>query len=271
MAAQSLVRYSYENPIETYATNVMGTVNLLEAAKKVGCSKAIVNITSDKCYENKEWEWPYRENDTLGGYDPYSNSKACAELVTSAFRNSYFKSGEYNCGLASARAGNVIGGGDWAQDRLIPDIIRSFINNTDFIVRYPHALRPWQHVLEPLQGYLQLAELLYSDPSNYAGAWNFGPEQNDVKSVDWIIMKIQQIFNKNLRIKYNSDQEKHEASLLKLDNSKAKNNLYWKQCWDLETGLLKTIEWYKGYINGEDMHIKTKEQINEYSTLLKNI
>jgi CDP-glucose 4,6-dehydratase len=268
MAAQSLVRYSYENPIETYSTNVMGTVNLLEAARIVGCSKVIVNITSDKCYENKEWQWPYRENDVLGGYDPYSNSKACSELVTSAFRNSYFNGSEYCCGLASARAGNVIGGGDWAKDRLIPDIIRSFINNTDFIVRYPQALRPWQHVLEPLHGYLQLAELLYFEPSNYTGAWNFGPEQNDVKTVDWIVKKIQQIFNKPLSVKYNSDQNKHEASLLKLDSSKAKNYLSWKQCWDLETGLLKTIEWYKSYINGEDMHKKTNEQINEYSILL---
>lgn len=268
MAAQSLVRYSYEQPIETYATNVMGTVNLLEAARIVGSSKAIVNITTDKCYENKEWQWPYRENDALGGYDPYSNSKACSELVTSAFRSSYFNTAERPCGLASARAGNVIGGGDWAKDRLLPDIIRSFLTQTDFVIRYPHALRPWQHVLEPLQGYLQLAESLCLDPKKYAEAWNFGPDEKDVKSVGWVVARAQQLWNKDLGNKYEPNQKLHEASLLKLDSSKAKSSLDWEPRWDLETALVKTMDWYRAYIEDEDMYKITHAQIEEYSNLI---
>src|SRR5579872_4247565 len=186
MAAQPLVRYSYANPVETYATNVMGTVHLLEAARQCQSVRAIVNVTTDKCYENREWHWGYRENEPMGGFDPYSNSKGCAELVTSAYRNSFFNSLNGQVGLASARAGNVIGGGDWALDRLIPDLITACIKNETLNIRYPEAIRPWQHVLEPLSGYLRLAECLYHDPVTYAEAWNFGPHDADAKPVSWI-------------------------------------------------------------------------------------
>jgi len=264
MAAQSLVRHSYDEPVETYATNVMGTVNLLESARITETGRAIVNVTSDKCYENKEWHRGYREDDALGGFDPYSNSKACSELVTSAFRNSFYNKDKYTCGLASARAGNVIGGGDWANDRLIPDIIRSLISDSDFTVRYPHALRPWQHVLEPLHGYLRLAESLYLSPTKYDEAWNFGPETDDVKPVGWILDSVQQLWNKNIVSKNQSTQKLHEASLLMLDSSKAKKILDWKPRWNLEKALIKTVDWYRAYEQGEDMYQKTHTQIDEY-------
>lgn len=264
MAAQSLVRYSYDNPIETYATNVMGTVNLLEAARAAKTTKVIINITSDKCYENKEWHWGYREEDKLGGHDPYSNSKACAELVTSAYRHSYYHAeAAHTCGLASVRAGNVIGGGDWALDRLIPDLMRSIINEEKFTIRYPHALRPWQHVLEPLQGYLQLAEYLYKTPKQYAEPWNFGPEDEDVKSVGWIVKKIQHLCNREINSE-TSIPTLHEAAYLKLDSSKAKNKLGWKPRWNLDEALTKTVDWYQAYKQGKDMNMKTREQINDY-------
>ncbi|KTD57770.1 CDP-glucose 4,6-dehydratase [Legionella santicrucis] len=266
MAAQSLVRRSYEDPRETYATNIMGTVNLFEAIRITKTTKAVVNVTSDKCYENKESLIGYREEDALGGYDPYSNSKACAELITSAFRNSYYKNTEYPCGLASARAGNVIGGGDWAKDRLIPDIVRSVLNESELIVRYPHALRPWQHVLEPLYGYLQLARLLFLLPNDYAQAWNFGPEEHDIKSVDWVIHKVKQLWDSKLCIQYASSPELHETSLLKLDSSKAKRSLNWKPVWNLENTLIKTVAWYRAYEKGEDMRKMTLRQIDEYHT-----
>lgn len=260
LAAQSLVRYSYQHPIETYATNVMGTVNLLEAARQVGSARAIINVTSDKCYENKEWLWGYREHDTLGGHDPYSNSKACAELVTSAFRNSY----PHQCGIASVRAGNVIGGGDWAQDRLIPDIIRGVINNNEITIRYPHALRPWQHVLEPLQGYLQLAERVYHDPDDFAQAFNFGPNEQDVKSVGWVVDKILQLWNEKSSWQLDQTAKPHEAAYLKLDSAKAKNKLGWNPRWPLERALQETVGWYRSYQSGENMREKTLSQINNY-------
>ncbi|ARB94087.2 CDP-glucose 4,6-dehydratase [Legionella longbeachae] len=266
MAAQSLVRQSYEDPRETYATNIMGTVNLFEAIRITKTTKAVVNVTSDKCYENKESLIGYREEDSLGGYDPYSNSKACAELITSAFRNSYYQNKEYPCGLASARAGNVIGGGDWAKDRLIPDIVRSILSESEFLVRYPHALRPWQHVLEPLCGYLQLAQLLFLLPDNYAQAWNFGPEEQDIKSVDWIIHRVKQLWDSKLCIRYISSPQLHETSLLKLDSSKAKRSLNWKPIWNLDKALLKTVAWYKAYEKAEDMRKMTMRQIEEYQT-----
>ncbi len=266
MAAQSLVRYSYDYPIDTYAVNVMGTVNLFEAVRQVGGCKAIVNITSDKCYENKEWHWGYREHDVLGGHDPYSNSKACAELVTASFRDSFFKA--QGCGLASVRAGNVIGGGDWALDRLIPDLMRSLINEKVFSVRYPHALRPWQHVLEPLHGYLLVAEQLYQAPSVYAESWNFGPEENDVKPVEWIIKKVQQFWKANLTSQYDANAvQRHEATYLKLDSSKAKSKLGWKPNWDLEKALAQTVDWYQAYARKSDMHQKTCAQIKKYTSL----
>ncbi len=264
LAAQSLVRQSYEQPIDTYSTNVMGTVNILEAARFNKSCRSIVNVTSDKCYENKECHRGYREDDVLGGHDPYSNSKACAELVTSAYRDSYYKNSEYICGLASVRAGNVIGGGDWAKDRLIPDIIRSFINDDEFSVRYPQALRPWQHVLEPLYGYMKLAEALYLSPENYSEAWNFGPDEKDVKSVGWVVGKVQELWNKKLRYSVEPIQKLHEASLLKLDSSKAINILEWEPRWSLEKTLVNTVAWYWAYERGENMHKKSCDQLNEY-------
>lgn len=266
MAAQSLVRYSYQNPIETYATNVMGTVNLLEAARQTATAKAIINVTSDKCYENKEWLWGYREHDVLGGHDPYSNSKACAELVTAAFRNSYGKA-ETACGIASVRAGNVIGGGDWAQDRLIPDVMRGIFNRDDIILRYPHALRPWQHVLDPLHGYLQLAEQVYANPAEFAEAWNFGPNEQDVKSVGWVVDTILTLWDKNLSWKLDQAAKPHEATYLKLDSAKAKSKLGWKPRWNLEKALQETVGWYRAYQSEQNMRDKTRSQINEYSSL----
>lgn len=268
LAAQPIVRYSYHNPIETYATNVMGTVNVLEAARQTGSCKAFVNITTDKCYENKEWHWGYREEDRLGGHDPYSNSKACAELVTSAFRNSYChsKTQKFNCGIASVRAGNVIGGGDWAEDRLIPDVIRGIFNQTAIVLRYPEALRPWQHVLEPLMGYLQVAEKLFREPEKYAEAWNFGPNEQDVRSVGWVVNHLLKLWDEKLSWQQDPNITLHEASLLKLESAKAKKELNWHPRWNLEKALEKTMDWYRSYHAGHDMYEKTLSQIHHYIT-----
>jgi CDP-glucose 4,6-dehydratase len=262
MAAQPLVRYSYENPLETYTTNVIGTANLLEAVRHSDSVKAIVNVTTDKCYENKEWHWSYRENERLGGHDPYSNSKACAELVTSAYRNSYLK--QRNIGLATARAGNVIGGGDWAQDRLIPDFIRGNINNKPVMIRYPHALRPWQHVLEPLSAYLQLAEKLYENPDQFSEAWNFGPNEADVKSVNWIADYITNLWGNGAGWILEEIPQPHEASFLKLDCSKAKAKLGWQPRWNLEKGLKETVSWYQAFESKENMRDVTLMQIKNF-------
>ena len=262
MAAQPLVRYSYKEPIETYSTNVLGTVHLLEAARQAGCVKTILNITTDKCYENQEWHWAYRETDTLGGHDPYSNSKACSELVTNAYRDSYFKNS--GIGIASARAGNVIGGGDWALDRLIPDIIRSCIAGTPITLRYPNALRPWQHVLEPISAYLLLAEKLYADPLRYSSAWNFGPDENDIQPVQWIAENIMQAWHQQSTWNLQLENALHEAKHLKLDCAKAKAQLSWHPQWNLEKGLYETINWYKAFSQGKNMREKTLEQISEF-------
>lgn len=262
MAAQPLVRYSYKEPVETYATNVMGTVHVFEAARQVNCVKTIINVTSDKCYDNKEWYWGYREQDQLGGHDPYSNSKACAELVTQAYRNSYFSS--LSIGLASARAGNVIGGGDWAGDRLIPDIIRACSSDLPVAIRSPHALRPWQHVMEPLSGYLLLAERLYNDPSIYADAWNFGPNENDVQPVSWITNFIVGQWDKPINWIVDGDNHLHEATYLKLDCSKSRSLLGWQPRWDLEKGLRQTVDWYQAFFSKANMRDKTISQINDF-------
>lgn len=262
MAAQPLVRYSYKNPIETYATNVMGTVHLLEAARQVGSVKAIVNVTTDKCYENKEWHWAYREEDTLGGFDPYSNSKACAELVTRAYRTSYFNTDAI--GLASARAGNVIGGGDWAEDRLIPDLIRACSINSPVSIRNPQAIRPWQHVMEPLTGYLALAEKLYNEPSIYADSWNFGPEEHDVQSVGWIADFIINRWHQPASWILEEGNHLHEANYLKLDSAKSKALLGWQPRWNLEKGLQETVEWYQAFFSRENMRDKTLTQIKHF-------
>ncbi|MCK5666135.1 MAG: CDP-glucose 4,6-dehydratase [Thiotrichaceae bacterium] len=265
MAAQPLVRYSYANPVETYATNVMGTVHLLEAVRQVDCVKVVVNITSDKCYENKEWVWGYRENDPMGGYDPYSASKGCSELVTSAYRNSFFTLEEYgrrhNTLIASVRAGNVIGGGDWAKDRIITDLMEALSRDQKLYIRNPNATRPWQHVLEPLSGYLLLGQKLLDGKKEFAEAWNFGPD-DDAISVVQMVQEMQKIWNK---IDYQVDQNKnnpHEACLLKLDCSKARIKLNWNGIWDSSTTFAKTAEWYRKFY--ENRQIITQNQLKEY-------
>lgn len=269
MAAQSLVRYSYANPVETYATNVMGTVHLLEAVRSTPCVKAVVNVTSDKCYENKEWFWGYRESEPMGGYDPYSNSKGCAELVTSAYRNSYFnpeKYDEHGVGVASARAGNVIGGGDWALDRLIPDILRAIGRGEAVLIRNPDAIRPWQHVLEPLSGYLMLAEELYGHGQAYVGGWNFGPYDTDAKPVGWIVERLIQAWGQGANWKLDGAPQPHEATYLKLDCSKAHTKLGWRPRWNIEQTIEKIVEWQKVCDRGADVRQITLSQINAYQT-----
>jgi CDP-glucose 4,6-dehydratase len=267
MAAQPLVRRSYADPVETYTTNVMGTVHLLEAVRQCNSVRAVVNVTTDKCYENREWLWPYRENEAMGGYDPYSSSKGCAELVTAAYRNSYFNTNDFaqhQVALASARAGNVIGGGDWAQDRLVPDIMAAFARNEPVLIRNPHAVRPWQHVLEPLRGYLMLAERLFIDGSSYAEAFNFGPREDDVQSVDWIVRQLAVEWSDSAMWRVDGANHPHEASMLRLDISKALHQLAWRPVLDLNAGLQLTVNWIRADIDGQDMHAYTVAQINDY-------
>ena len=261
MAAQPLVRYSYARPVETYGVNVMGTVNLLESLRNVSGVKAVVNVTTDKCYENREWLWAYREGDALGGYDPYSSSKACSEIVTAAYRQSFMS--ELGVGIATARAGNVIGGGDWSDDRLIPDFFRAVSNHEHLVIRSPNAIRPWQHVLEPLSGYLSLAEKLYLNPKKYAGAWNFGPDENSVQTVSWILNKLaRSIPNSNWLLDKNP--KLHEANLLKLDSTKAKSLLKWAPRWSIEESLDKVISWQEAFDLKSDMRTFSISQIDEY-------
>jgi len=267
MAAQPLVRYSYIEPVETYSTNVMGTVNLLEAVRHTKSVKAVVNVTTDKCYENREWAWGYRENEAMGGFDPYSSSKGCAELVTAAYRNSYFhpeKYTEHGVAIASARAGNVIGGGDWAEDRLIPDIMRAIAHDQPVHIRNPHATRPWQHVLEPLSGYLLLAEKLYAEGAAYAEGWNFGPHDDDAKPVQWIVEKLTQSWGENASWALDSGEHPHEAHYLKLDCSKAKARLDWQPRWHLDVALENIVEWQRAHLRGENMQALTLKQITNY-------
>ena len=267
MAAQPLVRYSYENPHDTYSTNVMGTINIFEAARKTSSVKAILNVTTDKCYENKEWIWAYRENEPMGGHDPYSSSKACSELVTSAYRQSFFYN-ESSASVASARAGNVIGGGDWSKDRLIPDILNSFEKNKEVLIRNPNAIRPWQHVLEPLHGYLQLAEKLYLEGEYYSQGWNFGPEDEDVRAVRDIIDYLVDSWDGNVSWRHDVSDQPHEAQLLKLDISKAKNLLNWSPKLRIFETLDWVVEWHKNWVTGNDSKNFTLKQIHEYEQLL---
>ncbi|NMM13787.1 MAG: CDP-glucose 4,6-dehydratase [Rhodoferax sp.] len=262
MAAQPLVRYSYQNPVETYSTNVMGTVHLLEAVRNSPGVKAVVNVTTDKCYENKEWAWGYRENEPMGGHDPYSNSKGCAELVTSAYRSSFFQ--EKSIAMASARAGNVIGGGDWAADRLIPDILRAFEQNQPVIIRNPHATRPWQHVLEPLSGYLALAERLYTDGQTFAEGWNFGPTDDDAQPVQWIVEHMVSSWGNGASWQQDGGVHPHEANYLKLDISKAKARLGWQPRWTLQAALQASVDWHQQWLAGANMQAVTLGQINQY-------
>lgn len=263
MAAQPLVRLSYEEPVLTYATNVMGTVNVLEAARTCKNLKAIVSVTTDKCYENKEWVWGYRENEPMGGHDPYSSSKGCAELVTSAYRNSFFNS-ENSAAIASARAGNVIGGGDWADDRLIPDILKSFEKKSPVIVRNPMATRPWQHVLEPLSGYLVLAEHLFTEGKSYAEAWNFGPKDEDCKPVSWILDKMVSNWPEEASWELDKNNNPHEAGYLKLDCSKAASKLNWQPKWNLDFTLGKIINWHQRFLIGSNIQDECLNEIAEY-------
>jgi CDP-glucose 4,6-dehydratase len=263
MAAQPLVRLSYLEPVDTYTTNVVGTVNVLEAARKCSNLKAIVSVTTDKCYENKEWEWGYRENEPMGGHDPYSSSKGCAELVTSAYRRSFFSSKD-TASLASARAGNVIGGGDWAEDRLIPDILRAFEKSEPVVIRNPLSTRPWQHVLEPLSGYLVLAQELFLNGDEFAEAWNFGPKDDDCKPVSWILDQMVNNWGNGASWELDKNNNPHEAGFLKLDCSKAASRLKWKPKWDLQLTLKSIVDWYQIYSNGGDIKKQCFKEIKSY-------
>ena len=260
LAAQPLVRRSYQAPVETYAVNVMGTVNLLEAVRGTTGVRAVVNVTTDKCYENREKNEPYVEDEALGGYDPYSSSKACSELVTSAYRRSFMES--LSIGIASARAGNVIGGGDWSDDRLLPDFLRSIDAGKTLMIRYPDAIRPWQHVLEPLSGYICIAERLATD-ARFAQAWNFGPEDSDARSVEWIVGSLCRRIP-GAAWKYEAAPQPHEAGTLKLDSGKAKQQLGWCPRWGLDTALEKTLAWHQAWRRGEDMQLFSLAQVREY-------
>jgi CDP-glucose 4,6-dehydratase len=262
MAAQPLVRLSYSEPVETYATNVMGTVHVLEAARRVDSVRAIVNVTTDKCYENREWVWGYREDEAMGGHDPYSNSKGCAELVTSAYRRSFFQHG--GAALASARSGNVIGGGDWAVDRLVPDVLRAFEKRMPVVIRNPHATRPWQHVLEPLAGYLTLAERLWSDGHAFAEGWNFGPAEADVQPVQWIVERLVSNWGDGVRWQLDGGAHPHEAHQLKLDIAKARQRLGWSPTWNLATALDRIVEWHHTWLRHGDVQACCLAQIEQH-------
>jgi len=266
LAAQSLVRMSYGVPVDTFATNVMGTVNVLEAVRKIDGVGAVVVVTSDKCYENKEWHWGYRECEPLGGYDTYSASKACAELVTNAYRQSFFqsKSAESASAIASARAGNVIGGGDWAADRLVPDILRNLQSDTPVVIRNPNAIRPWQHVLEPLSGYMLLAKFLFEKGAPYAQAWNFGPPDSGAKSVQWMTEEVILQWGSG-RWQQEEGDHPHEATYLKLDCSKATRDLGWLPVWNPSEALAVTVKWHKAWANGANVHELCINDIDRYS------
>ena len=270
MAAQSLVRHSYNDPVGTYATNVMGTVHVLETVRHVKSVRAVVIVTSDKCYENREWCWGYREKDQMGGSDPYSNSKGCAELVTSAYRSSFFSS-KSDCLVGSVRAGNVIGGGDWAIDRLIPDAIRAFASGNSLLIRNPNAIRPWQHVLEPLRGYMLLAEGLYEGNDVLADGWNFGPVEKDARPVSWIIDRLAEFWNDGAKWEKDPNEQPHEAFWLALDNSKARSYLNWKPVLDLEHALEWVVEWYKVWQAGGNLQSITMEQIKKYQNTITGV
>ena len=272
LAAQSLVKSSYKDPRDTYQTNVMGTVNLLEAARKIPSIKVILNVTTDKCYENKEWVWGYRENDVLGGHDPYSNSKACSELITASYRNAFFNSVEKDKNeifVATARSGNIIGGGDWSQDRLIPDFIRSMQKEQEVIIRNPGSTRPWQFILDSLYGYLALIEKLYTEGQNYAGSWNFGPADDHNRTVGWIVSELCKNWGGNASYKIEGTNNEHEAKFLKLDSSKAKSRLDWSNVYSLEEGLSRTVEWYRDYLNGNIVRDLCEFQIDEFLKIKK--
>jgi CDP-glucose 4,6-dehydratase len=261
MAAQPLVRQSYKDPVETYSVNVMGTVNLLESVRSCKSIKAVVNVTTDKIYENKERQSGYKENEPLGGYDPYSSSKACSELVTSAYRNSFLNNG---VAVATARAGNVIGGGDWGSDRLVPDFIRAILNGEKIRIRNPKAVRPWQYVLDPLNGYLMLAQMLYENGQKYAQAWNFGPADKDAKTVEWLVNRLCSSWGKGASYSIDKGKHPHETRLLTLNSSKAKTILKWKPKMDIEGSIDNIIAWTRAYKDKKDMRKVSLDQISGY-------
>ncbi len=264
MAAQPLVRASYDDPVGTYATNVMGTVHLLEAVRQAPTVRATCVVTTDKCYENREWPWGYREDEAMGGYDPYSNSKGCAELVTSAYRRSFFGAAGAPA-LASARAGNVIGGGDWATDRLIPDILRAIAAGRAVPIRNPHAIRPWQHVLEPLSGYLVLCEALWHDPARAAAAWNFGPRDDDARPVQWIVERLCALWGNGAAWERDARAQPHEAHYLKLDISKARASLGWQPRWSLDEALARIVAWQRAWQAGADMRAYCLDEVAQFA------
>ena len=280
MAAQPLVRDSYTNPVETYEINVMGTVNVLEAIRTTPTVRAVVVVTTDKCYENHEWVWGYRENEPLGGYDPYSSSKACAELVTAAYRRSFFNSTSSSTqqpftlhsspftfhapAIATARAGNVIGGGDWGKDRLVPDCIRALLKGEKIAIRDPSAIRPWQHVLEPLAGYLVLAQRLFQDGPSFAEAWNFGPHDADARPVEWLVRRLCEQWGEGASYEMDTGEHPHEAHYLKLDCSKAEHRLGWHPRWDLAKAIESLVQWAKAYQRGDDLRAHCIKEIAAY-------
>ena len=269
LAAQPLVRRSYADPVETYSTNVMGTLQVLEAVRRHGGVRAVVVVTSDKCYENREWSWGYREIDRLGGFDPYSNSKGCAELMTAAYRNSFFpvsRHAEHGVALATARAGNVIGGGDWAEDRLIPDSVRAIEAGRPIRIRNPDAVRPWQHVLDPLAGYLSLAERLYENGAGFAEAWNFGPSDEDARPVRWVVERFLDTWGQGNRWEIDGAPQPHEATYLKLDCSKARARLNWRPRMTLAAAVQSVCAWHHALRNGEPMRERTLGQIEQYES-----
>ncbi|MBZ5510170.1 MAG: CDP-glucose 4,6-dehydratase [Acidobacteriia bacterium] len=270
MAAQSVVRRGYEDPIETYSSNVMGTVHLLEALRQLKHRCVVVNVTSDKCYDNREWVWPYRENDPMGGHDPYSNSKGCAELVTAAYRESFFPPGSlerHGVALASARAGNVIGGGDWTANQLIPDLMKAFLAGQPCLIRNPSAIRPWEFVLEPLRGYLMLAERLTEDGARFATAWNFGPSEEDAKPVSWIADRLSCSWGDHASWTHDGAMHPQEAHTLKLDTSKARASLDWHPMLPLGPALDWIVTWYRAFKEGADLQGLTRAQIEQYEAL----
>jgi CDP-glucose 4,6-dehydratase len=272
MAAQSVVRRGYQDPVETYSSNVMGTVHVLEAVRQSKQPCVVVSVTSDKCYENREWVWGYRENEPMGGHDPYSNSKGCAELVTAAYRESFFPAGSlerHGIAVASARAGNAIGGGDWTTDQLIPDLMRAFLAGQPCFIRNPLAIRPWQFVLEPLRGYLMLAERLAADGADYASAWNFGPDEADAKPVAWIADKVASSWGAPALWTQDTAAHPPEARFLKLDASKAKSCLGWRPVLSLDSALDWIVEWYRAFEAGTDVRCLTRAQIERYEANLQ--
>jgi CDP-glucose 4,6-dehydratase len=274
LAAQSLVRPSYTDPVGTYATNVLGTANVLDAVRATQTVHSVLNITSDKCYENREWIWGYRESDRLGGHDPYSNSKACSELLTQAFRDSFFSPasvGGRPVAVASCRAGNVIGGGDWATDRLLADFIRAILERRAVRIRNPNAVRPWQHVLDPLSGYLRLAECLTLEGQRWAEAWNFGPEEGNARSVAWMVDHLTMVWGDGAKWERDTGIHPKEAGMLRLDISKARQKLGWAPTWDIERALQKTVAWYKAYAKNADLRALSIMQIGEFEREAKSI